>query len=124
MPEQSACARYFFTIARLARDQFCVTLLGNRHSGIFVTCRKGFVLYTEYPVCDNSFGTTCVVQQARGLSMLKPLLVAITFVLVSFIAKAELYVWRDANGVQNYSDTPPLRLPSSSGVRKQNSSSE
>src|SRR5919108_2882038 len=34
------------------------------------------------------------------------LLLAINFLLVSFVAEAQMYIWRDANGVLNYSDRP------------------
>ena len=59
--------------------------------------------------------------------MLKALLVAINLILVSFVANADVFVWRDANGVLNYSDTPPLegaRNAGSYSVRKANRSSE
>src|SRR5437868_6403305 len=52
----------------------------------------------------------------RGLSMLKPLLVAISFLLVSFVAKADVYFWRDAQGVLNYSDTPPMEGARNAGI--------
>jgi hypothetical protein len=57
--------------------------------------------------------------------MLKLLLVAISFLLVSVAVEADVYVWRDAQGVLNYSDTPPpedardvriLRIPRQPGM--------
>ncbi|HEV8647105.1 MAG TPA: DUF4124 domain-containing protein [Burkholderiales bacterium] len=57
--------------------------------------------------------------------MLKSILVAIGFLLVSVAGNADVYVWRDAKGVLNYSDTLPpagardvkiLRVPGQKGV--------
>src|SRR5882724_11690606 len=65
------------------------------------------------------------VASSRELVMLKSILVAISFLLVSVAANADVYVWRSATGVLNYSDTPPppgardvkiLRIPGQKGI--------
>src|SRR5258708_2035319 len=65
------------------------------------------------------------VANSRELVMLKSILVAISFSLVLVAANADVYVWRSATGVLNYSDTPPpagardvkiLRIPGQKGI--------
>src|SRR5258708_7303246 len=65
------------------------------------------------------------VANSRELVMLKSILVAISFFLVSVAGNADVYVWRSATGVLNYSDTPPpadardvkiLRIPGQKGI--------
>jgi hypothetical protein len=52
-----------------------------------------------------------------GGVMLKLLLVAISFFLVSLTVESDVYVWRDAQGVLNYSDTPPPAVIDARGGR-------
>lgn len=48
-------------------------------------------------------------QQPGGCAMLKVLLAASCLFLAAFPSAAQqVYVWRDANGVMNYSDSPPV----------------
>src|SRR5882762_1987576 len=65
------------------------------------------------------------VAKCKELVMLKSILVAISFFLVSVAGNADVYVWRSATGVLNYSDTPPpadardvkiLRIPGQKGI--------
>src|SRR6266850_7843791 len=70
-------------------------------------------------------GRFMAVANSWELVMLKSILVAISFFLVSVAGNADVYVWRSATGVLNYSDTPPpagardvkiLRIPGQKGI--------
>ena len=47
--------------------------------------------------------------QPGGCAVLRVLLLAFSLLLVSFPSQAQnVYVWRDADGIMNYSDSPPV----------------
>jgi fibronectin type III domain protein/uncharacterized protein DUF4124 len=106
----------------------CSHPAGNEfYARVIVTCAKEIFVLCMVPVsCDNrEHYQLSRATNDRGVVMLKLLPVAIGLLFFSIAAGADVYVWRDAQGVLNYSDTPPpegareikrLRVPRQRGV--------